>query len=164
MSCEALDDCYIWWALWCLDVMRKIFEKGAVSRESVSSTFTAYNNSCAEKRSEARGPKNAKWLALVVWRCALRLSSTKKISSLITLLYVGKGGRLQWQWFYFTVLYDVYVVFQRPQQVEPTILGLCGAIEISKDVINYTKYHHTEVDSRYSKYEIRIINFVPFHI
>ena len=37
-----------------MDVMRKIFEKGAVSRESVSSTLTAYNNSCAEKRSEAR--------------------------------------------------------------------------------------------------------------
>ena len=32
----------------------KFFEKGAVSRESIDSTLTAYNNSCAEMRSESR--------------------------------------------------------------------------------------------------------------
>jgi TPR repeat protein len=30
------------------------YEKGAVSRESINSTLTAYNNSCIEMRSEAR--------------------------------------------------------------------------------------------------------------
>jgi hypothetical protein len=30
------------------------FHKGAVSRESIDSTLAAYNNSCAEMRSEAR--------------------------------------------------------------------------------------------------------------
>ena len=30
------------------------FEEGVVSRESVDSTLAAYNNSCAEMRSEAR--------------------------------------------------------------------------------------------------------------
>ena len=34
--------------------LRTIFEKGFVSRESIDSTLTAYNNSCAETRSEAR--------------------------------------------------------------------------------------------------------------
>jgi TPR repeat protein len=33
--------------------MRTFFEQGFVSRESIDSTFTAYNNSCAEMRSEA---------------------------------------------------------------------------------------------------------------
>ena len=31
-----------------------LFEKGAVCRELIDSTLTAYNNSCAEMRSEAR--------------------------------------------------------------------------------------------------------------
>jgi hypothetical protein len=30
------------------------FEKGSVTRESIDSTLKAYNNSCAEMRSEAR--------------------------------------------------------------------------------------------------------------
>jgi len=30
------------------------FKKGHVSRETINSTLTAYNNSCAEMRSEAR--------------------------------------------------------------------------------------------------------------
>jgi hypothetical protein len=30
------------------------FEEGAISRESIDSTLAAYNNSCAELRSEAR--------------------------------------------------------------------------------------------------------------
>ena len=34
--------------------LRKFFEHGLVSRESIDSTLTAYNNSCAEMRSEAR--------------------------------------------------------------------------------------------------------------
>jgi TPR repeat protein len=34
--------------------LRLSFERGAVSRESMDSTLTAYNNSCAEMRSEAR--------------------------------------------------------------------------------------------------------------
>jgi TPR repeat protein len=34
--------------------LRILFEKGHVSRESIDSTLTAYNNSCAEMRSEAR--------------------------------------------------------------------------------------------------------------
>ena len=34
--------------------LRILFEKGAVSRESIDSTLVAYNNSCAEVRSEAR--------------------------------------------------------------------------------------------------------------
>jgi hypothetical protein len=32
----------------------KGFERGLVSRESMDSTLTAYNNSCAKMRSEAR--------------------------------------------------------------------------------------------------------------
>jgi TPR repeat protein len=31
-----------------------LFERGKVSRESIDSTLIAYNNSCAERRSEAR--------------------------------------------------------------------------------------------------------------
>jgi TPR repeat protein len=41
----------------CYDAMnqlRILFELGAVSRESIDSTLAAYNNSCAEFRSEAR--------------------------------------------------------------------------------------------------------------
>jgi hypothetical protein len=34
--------------------LRTFFEKGYVSRESINSTLTAYNNACAEMRSEAR--------------------------------------------------------------------------------------------------------------
>jgi TPR repeat protein len=34
--------------------LRIMFEKGAVSRESIDSTLAAYNNSCLEFRSEAR--------------------------------------------------------------------------------------------------------------
>ena len=34
--------------------MMKFFEEGAISRESMDSTLKAYNNSCAEMRSEAR--------------------------------------------------------------------------------------------------------------
>ena len=34
--------------------LRILFEKGAVCRESIDSTLTAYNSSCAEMRSEAR--------------------------------------------------------------------------------------------------------------
>ena len=34
--------------------LRTLFEKGYVSRELIDSTLTAYNNSCAEMRSEAR--------------------------------------------------------------------------------------------------------------
>jgi TPR repeat protein len=34
--------------------LRAFFEKGVVSRESIDSTLTAYNYSCAEMRSEAR--------------------------------------------------------------------------------------------------------------
>jgi hypothetical protein len=34
--------------------LRILFEKGAVSRESIDSTLVAYNDSCAEVRSEAR--------------------------------------------------------------------------------------------------------------
>ena len=34
--------------------LRKFFEKGVVRRESIDSTLAAYNNSCAEMRSEAR--------------------------------------------------------------------------------------------------------------
>ena len=34
--------------------LRLCFELGAVSRESIDSTLTAYNNSCVEMRSEAR--------------------------------------------------------------------------------------------------------------
>jgi hypothetical protein len=41
----------------CYDAMhylRILFEKGHTSRESIDSTLAAYNNSCAEFRSEAR--------------------------------------------------------------------------------------------------------------
>jgi hypothetical protein len=34
--------------------LRTFFEQGAISRESIDSTLIAYNNSCAEIRSEAR--------------------------------------------------------------------------------------------------------------
>ena len=34
--------------------LRKFFEKGVVSRESIDTTLAAYNTSCAEMRSEAR--------------------------------------------------------------------------------------------------------------
>jgi TPR repeat protein len=37
-----------------MNTMRKLFENGLVSRESIDSTLTTYNNSCAEMRSEAR--------------------------------------------------------------------------------------------------------------
>ena len=38
-----------------LHEMRVLFEEGSVCRESIDSILTAYNNSCAEMRSEARG-------------------------------------------------------------------------------------------------------------
>ena len=34
--------------------LRESFEKGQLSRQSINSTLTAYNYSCAEMRSEAR--------------------------------------------------------------------------------------------------------------
>ena len=34
--------------------MQNLIESGSVSRESIGSTLTAYNNSCAEMRSEER--------------------------------------------------------------------------------------------------------------
>jgi TPR repeat protein len=34
--------------------LRELFDQGVVSRESIDSTLTAYNSSCAEMRSEAR--------------------------------------------------------------------------------------------------------------
>jgi len=34
--------------------LREFFQRGAISRESIDSTLTAYNNSCAEMRSDAR--------------------------------------------------------------------------------------------------------------
>jgi hypothetical protein len=34
--------------------LRFAFENGHVSREAINSTLAAYNNSCAEVRSEAR--------------------------------------------------------------------------------------------------------------
>ena len=37
-----------------MNCLIKIFEKGLVSRETIDSTLAAYNNSCAEMRSEAR--------------------------------------------------------------------------------------------------------------
>ena len=37
-----------------MDELRHLFETGVVSRESIDSTLTAYNNSCAEMRSESR--------------------------------------------------------------------------------------------------------------
>ena len=37
-----------------IDQLRILFEYGAVSRESIVSTLKAYNDSCAEVRSEAR--------------------------------------------------------------------------------------------------------------
>ena len=37
-----------------MHVLRTCFEKGVVSKESIDSTLTAYNNSCVEMRSEAR--------------------------------------------------------------------------------------------------------------
>ena len=37
-----------------MHVLRTQFEQGLLRRESIDSTLTAYNNSCAEMRSEAR--------------------------------------------------------------------------------------------------------------
>jgi len=37
-----------------MDTMRDVFEKGLVNRDAIDSILTAYNNSCAEMRSEAR--------------------------------------------------------------------------------------------------------------
>ena len=37
-----------------MDELGKFFKRGFVSRESINSILTAYNNSCAEMRSEAR--------------------------------------------------------------------------------------------------------------
>jgi hypothetical protein len=37
-----------------MQALRESFESGLVSRDSIDSTLTAYNNSCAEMRSEAR--------------------------------------------------------------------------------------------------------------
>jgi TPR repeat protein len=37
-----------------IHALRTAFEKGIISRESIKSTLKAYNNSCAEMRSEAR--------------------------------------------------------------------------------------------------------------
>jgi hypothetical protein len=34
--------------------LRTLFEQGFISRESIDSTLAAYNDSCAEMRSEAR--------------------------------------------------------------------------------------------------------------
>jgi TPR repeat protein len=37
-----------------INALKKYFEIGAISRESIESILTEYNNSCAEMRSEAR--------------------------------------------------------------------------------------------------------------
>ena len=37
-----------------MDELRKFFKRSFVSRESINSTLTAYNNSCAERKSESR--------------------------------------------------------------------------------------------------------------
>ena len=37
-----------------MQYLKTFFEKGIINRESIKSTLTAYNNSCAEMRSEAR--------------------------------------------------------------------------------------------------------------
>jgi TPR repeat protein len=37
-----------------MQALRESFERGLVSRDAIDSTLTAYNNSCAEMRSEAR--------------------------------------------------------------------------------------------------------------
>jgi hypothetical protein len=37
-----------------MHTLRESFEEGYVSRESMDSTLTVYNSSCAEMRSEAR--------------------------------------------------------------------------------------------------------------
>jgi TPR repeat protein len=37
-----------------MDNLRILFDQGVVRRESINSTLIAYNNSCAEVRSEAR--------------------------------------------------------------------------------------------------------------
>ena len=37
-----------------MHILQEIFEEGIVSRDVIDSTLTAYNNSCAEMRSEAR--------------------------------------------------------------------------------------------------------------
>jgi tetratricopeptide (TPR) repeat protein len=37
-----------------MNTLRVSFKEGAISKESINSTLTAYNNSCAEMRSEAR--------------------------------------------------------------------------------------------------------------
>jgi TPR repeat protein len=39
---------------WSMQNLRELFEGGAVSRETINSALTAYNNSCKEMRSEAR--------------------------------------------------------------------------------------------------------------
>jgi hypothetical protein len=37
-----------------MNALRKYFEIGVVTQESIKSILTGYNNSCAEMRSEAR--------------------------------------------------------------------------------------------------------------
>ena len=37
-----------------IHVLVALFEQGVVSRDAIDSALTAYNNSCAEMRSEAR--------------------------------------------------------------------------------------------------------------
>jgi TPR repeat protein len=37
-----------------MQILITLFEQGVVSRDSIDSTLTSYNNSCAEMRSEAR--------------------------------------------------------------------------------------------------------------
>jgi hypothetical protein len=37
-----------------MHILGKYFEAGVITRESINSTLAAYNNSCAEMRSEAR--------------------------------------------------------------------------------------------------------------
>ena len=37
-----------------MNFLRRYFEQGCVSRESINSALDAYNSSCAEMRSEAR--------------------------------------------------------------------------------------------------------------
>jgi hypothetical protein len=54
---RALKHCTIAASAGCYDAMYKLitlFKNGLVSRESIDSILTAYNNSCAEMRSKAR--------------------------------------------------------------------------------------------------------------
>jgi tetratricopeptide (TPR) repeat protein len=44
-----------------MHALRTFFEQGLVSRESIDSTLAAYNNSCAEMRSEAIRVSNSNW-------------------------------------------------------------------------------------------------------